>query len=141
MATLQHIKAVLERTTSERPWVIATTSGATALVVFAAWCIKDYRDYLALGPGGPPYNAKGWAWITFGIRPFALSKSGATYVADYPTQGSHTSIQNIPRRQGDRAVLGGIAPHRQLTQHAPERMRTVSCRFFIAFTILLIISN
>ncbi|KAH7183338.1 uncharacterized protein B0J16DRAFT_373816 [Fusarium flagelliforme] len=130
MATLQHIKAVLERTTSERPWLIATTSGAAALVAFTAWCIKDYRDYLALGPGGPPYNVKGWAWITFGIRPFALSKCGATYVADYPTQGSHSSIQNIPRRQGDRAILGGIAPHRQLSQHAPERMRTYITNLF-----------
>ncbi|PCD38544.1 hypothetical protein AU210_007016 [Fusarium oxysporum f. sp. radicis-cucumerinum] len=124
MTDLQHLKTMLERIVHQRPILIATTSGAAALVAFAAWCFKDYRDYLALGPGGPPYNVKGWAWITFGIRPFALSKSGATYVADYPTEGSHPEIQSLPRRQGERALLGGIAPHRQLSQHAPTRMRT-----------------
>src|SRR6478735_1785336 len=125
MTDLQHLKTMLERIVHQRPILTATTSGAAALVAFVAWCFKDYRDYLALGPGGPPYNVKGWAWITFGIRPFALSKSGATYVADYPTEGSHTEIQSLPRRQGERALLGGIAPHRQLSQHAPTRMRTV----------------
>lgn len=125
MADFQHNKTMLERTVHQRPFLLATTSGAAALVVFAVWCIKDYGDYLALGPGGPPYNVKGWAWITFGIRPFALSKSGATYVADYPTEGSHPEIKSLPRRQGERALLGGIAPHRQLSQHAPSRMRTV----------------
>ncbi|KAH7267810.1 uncharacterized protein BKA55DRAFT_556608 [Fusarium redolens] len=124
MADLQNLKTMLERTAHHRPWLVATTCGATALVTFAAWCIKDYRDYLALGPGGPPYNVKGWAWITFGIRPFALSKSGATYVADYPTEGSHPEIKSLPRRKGERAILGGIAPHRQLSQHAPKQMRT-----------------
>lgn len=128
MTDLQHLKTMLERIVHQRPILIATTSGAAALVAFAAWCFKDYRDYLALGPGGPPYNVKGWAWITFGIRPFALSKSGATYVADYPTEGSHPEIQSLPRRQGERALLGGIAPHRQLSQHAPTRMRTVCPR-------------
>ncbi|KAF9761430.1 hypothetical protein IL306_003817 [Fusarium sp. DS 682] len=124
MADLQHLKTLLERTMHHRPWLLVTTSGAAALVALAAWCIKDHHDYLALGPGGPPYNVRGWAWITFGIRPFALSKSGATYVADYLTEGSHPTIRNLPRRQGERAILGGIAPHRQLSQHAPERMRT-----------------
>lgn len=126
MTYLQNVKKLLERIGFQRPWLVAATSGAAMLVAFTTWCIQDYRDYLALGPGGPPYNVRGWAWITFGVRPFALSQSAATYVADYPTSGSHPEIQNLPRREGDRALLGGIAPHRQLSQHAPERMRTVS---------------
>lgn len=72
------------------------------------------------GAGWPPYNARGWAWITFSIHPFALSKSGATMVADYPDYGAHPSIAQLPVRLGERARLGGIAPHRQLSQHAPE---------------------
>ncbi|CEI70474.1 hypothetical protein FVEN_g1020 [Fusarium venenatum] len=129
MDHIQYIKTMLEQSIAQRPWVVAGTSGAAVLIAFAAWCVQDYRDYLALGPGGPPHNVRGWAWITFGIRPFALSRSGATYVADYPTSGSHPEIQNLPRREGDRALLGGIAPHRQLSQHAPKRIRTIENLF------------
>ncbi|CAF3451656.1 unnamed protein product [Fusarium graminearum] len=130
MTYLQNVKKLLERIGFQRPRLVAATSGAAMLVAFTTWCIQDYRDYLALGPGGPPYNVRGWAWITFGVRPFALSQSAATYVADYPTSGSHPEIQNLPRREGDRALLGGIAPHRQLSQHAPERMRTYITNLF-----------
>jgi hypothetical protein len=126
MSLSAQLKTLLDHPILQRPRVITATSGAAALLAFVAWCVKDYHDYLALGPGGPPYNVKGWAWITFGVRPFALSKSGVTYVADYPDSGSHSEIRSLPRRQGERARLGGIAPHRQLSQHAPERMREVS---------------
>ncbi|KAH7018587.1 uncharacterized protein B0I36DRAFT_298276 [Microdochium trichocladiopsis] len=102
--------------------VVATSVGTSLLAAFAAWCYHDYQEYLALGPGGPPYSLRGWAWITFGIRPFALSKSGATLVADYPNSGAHDDICQLPKRQGDRALLGGIAPHRQLSQRAPRNM-------------------
>ncbi|RGP78805.1 hypothetical protein FLONG3_3003 [Fusarium longipes] len=47
---------MLEQTIAQRPWTVVATSGAAALVAFTAWCIQDYRAYLALGPGGPPYN-------------------------------------------------------------------------------------
>jgi hypothetical protein len=103
----------------------AATIGTGLLASFAVWCYKDYQDYLALGPGGPPYNVKGWAWITFAIRPFALGKSGATLVEDYSEHGAHESIQNLPVRRGERALLGGIAPHHQMSQRAPEVMRQV----------------
>ncbi|KXJ88656.1 hypothetical protein Micbo1qcDRAFT_166091, partial [Microdochium bolleyi] len=103
--------------------IITATIGSGLVASFATWCYHDYQAYLALGPGGPPYNVKGWAWITFGIRPFALSKSGATLVSDYPETGAHESTVRLPPRQGERALLGGIAPHRQLSQKAPEHMR------------------
>lgn len=102
------------------------SAACTALCLSAGWCMWDYQQYLALGPGGPPYNVRGWAWITFGIRPFALSKAGATMVTDYPADGCHEDIQQLPSRSGERARLGGIAPHRQLSQHAPKHLENVS---------------
>ncbi|PVH98504.1 hypothetical protein DM02DRAFT_531006 [Periconia macrospinosa] len=102
------------------PTATATTGLFSSFLI---WCFKDYRAYLALGPGGPPYNLKGWAWITFGIRPFALSQSGVTLVTDYPAEGGHLAMERLPHRRGPRATLGGIAPHRQLSQHPPEIMR------------------
>ncbi|KAL2067680.1 hypothetical protein VTL71DRAFT_15776 [Oculimacula yallundae] len=109
---------------------VAATFGTGLIASFAVWCYRDYQDYLALGPGGPPYNVKGWGWITFGIRPFAMSKTGALYVKDYPQDGVHSSIEELPVRKGERAVLGGIAPHRQLSQHSPEIMRQFITNLF-----------
>ncbi|KZL72657.1 hypothetical protein CT0861_07431 [Colletotrichum tofieldiae] len=96
------------------------TSVSTSVLV---WAIRDYRAYIALGPGGVPHNFGGWLFVTLGIRPFALSKASATWTGDYPDEGAHDEIKDLPQRKGTRAELGGIVPHRQLSQHAPERMR------------------
>lgn len=98
---------------------------AGASTAFLIWCIKDYRAFLALGPGGVPYNIFGWAAITILVRPFALSEKNATWTGDYPSEGAHQDILNLPPRKGGRAKLAGIAPHRQMTQKAPESMKAV----------------
>lgn len=100
------------------------TTGASALVIsFLAWCVRDYRAYLALGPGGPPYNVLGWGVITFGVRPFALGKASVFDTRDYPPTGAHADVDALPPRRGARAQVGGVAPHRQLSQHPPEPLR------------------
>ncbi|KAK1992131.1 hypothetical protein LX36DRAFT_51478 [Colletotrichum falcatum] len=106
---------------SRRPVLAAilTSLSTTALV----WAVRDYRAYIALGPGGLPHNLAGWLIVTFVLRPFALSKAHATWTGDYPDKGAHDDVEALPPRKGDRAELGGIVPHRQLSQHAPERMR------------------
>lgn len=98
---------------------------STILSAGATWCINDYRKYLALGPGGPPYNIFGWAVVTFIIRPFALSTRDVIWTGDYPIEGAHEAILALPVRKGPRAELGGIAPHRQLTQHSDASMKSV----------------
>ncbi|KAK1982793.1 hypothetical protein LZ30DRAFT_589802 [Colletotrichum cereale] len=106
---------------SRRPVLAAVlTSVSTAAL---AWAVRDYRAYIALGPGGVPHNLGGWLFVTLGIRPFALSRASATWTGDYPDEGAHDDVEGLPPRKGDRAQLGGIVPHRQLSQHAPERMR------------------
>ncbi|KAK1476949.1 hypothetical protein CTAM01_15300 [Colletotrichum tamarilloi] len=107
------------RNRSTLPTLLTTL--ATPLLLWAAY--RDYRAYIALGPGGVPHNALGWLLVTLGLRPFALSKSSATWTGDYPDHGSHAEIRDLPERKGERAELGGIVPHRQLSQHAPEKMR------------------
>ncbi|KAL0931230.1 uncharacterized protein CTRU02_213965 [Colletotrichum truncatum] len=106
---------------TRRP-VVSSLSAALAATVLA-WAVRDYRDYIALGPGGVPHNFAGWLMVTLGIRPFALSKSSATWTGDYPEKGYHEDMKALPERKGERAALGGIVPHRQLSQHAPENMR------------------
>lgn len=90
------------------------------------WCIRDYRAFIALGPGGVPYNVFGWALITIFVRPFALSEKDATWTGDYPSEGAHQEILDLEERMGGRAKLAGIAPHRQMTQKSPDSMKAVS---------------
>ncbi|EKD18901.1 uncharacterized protein L3040_008123 [Drepanopeziza brunnea f. sp. 'multigermtubi'] len=94
-----------------------------AFVTASIWSIKDYRAFLALGRGGIPYNFFGWALLTIFVRPFALREEEATRMDEYPREGAHASIEALQPRKGERAVLKGIAPHRQLTQNAPEAMK------------------
>ncbi|GME32686.1 uncharacterized protein LTHEOB_10122 [Neofusicoccum parvum] len=102
----------------------AQATGVSALaLVLLVWCVRDYRAFLALGRGGVPYNPLGWAAITFLIRPFALSKTAAMRTDDYPATGAHEDVAALPPRTGSRAQVGGIAPHRQLSQHPPEELR------------------
>lgn len=105
------------------PAITMPLVGASTAVLI--WCIKDYRAFLALGPGGVPYNIFGWAAITILVRPFALSEKDATWTGDYPSEGSHQDILDLPPRKYGRAKLAGIAPHRQMTQKAPESMKAV----------------
>lgn len=117
--------SILSRGSVNNRVMLISAAGAFLASASVLWCIRDYQKYLALGPGGPPYNIKGWAWITFAVRPFALKASDTTMVSDYPEDGHHIDIKKLPHRHGPRAELGGIAPHRQLSQHAPEHMRQV----------------
>lgn len=103
----------------------AILAGLTTLTVGAiAWCIRDYQEYLALGPGGLPHDIRGWAAVNI-LRPFALSKNGAKQTSTYPSEGAHEEIRSLPNRMGERASVGGIIPHRQLSQHSPEEMKQV----------------
>ncbi|KAJ0158676.1 hypothetical protein CTA2_11089 [Colletotrichum tanaceti] len=104
-----------------RPVLTTLLTSLSACVL--AWAVRDYRAYIALGPGGVPHNFVGWLLVTLAIRPFALSQAAATWTGDFPAEGAHEDVEQVPRRRGDRAELGGIVPHRQLSQHAPERMR------------------
>lgn len=126
MDRITHFFAQIPRDPRAANTAAITGVSTVALSAALVWCIRDYRAYLALGPGGPPYNVLGWAMITFLVRPFALSKSATTSTSDYPVEGAHEDIKALPERKGERATVGGIAPHRQLSQHPPAEMREVS---------------
>ncbi|OLN83719.1 hypothetical protein CCHL11_08706 [Colletotrichum chlorophyti] len=103
--------------------LLATLTATLSTTLLLISAVRDYRAYIALGPGGVPHNLAGWLFVTLAIRPFALPQASATATADYPSEGAHEDILDLPPRKGERATLGGIVPHRQLTQHAPEKMR------------------
>lgn len=90
------------------------------------WCVQDYRAFKALGPGGPPYNIRGWMTVAFLVKPFTLSARDTTWTGDYPTSGAHKSLIALPLRKGGRPDVRGIAPQRQFSQRPLPEMNQVS---------------
>ncbi|OAP60448.1 hypothetical protein AYL99_05450 [Fonsecaea erecta] len=127
---MDYLKRLPRLPPRERAVQVAVVTGAsTAALGALVWCIRDYHAFLALGPGGAPYNVMGWAVVSM-LRLFALSKRGATQVSDYPTEGAHEDIKNLPNRKGARADVGGVVPHRQLSQHPPDEMKPYITNLF-----------
>ncbi|OMP88066.1 hypothetical protein BK809_0002823 [Diplodia seriata] len=135
---MDHLRRLIpsRTTTTTSPGILATTTITALTTILLVLGIRDYRAFIALGPGGVPHNVLGWAAITLLIRPFALSKAQATRTDDYPQDDdegvtreggkAHAGVLALPRRRGERAEVGGIAPHRQLSQHAGAGMGEVS---------------
>ena len=107
--------------------LVVNAAAITTVLSAVVWGVRDYQAFLALGPGGVAHNVKGWLLVTL-LRPFALSKRGALRASDYPSVGAHEEIEALPNRTGPRATVGGIVPHRQLSQHPGEGMKPVPAR-------------
>jgi hypothetical protein len=111
--------------------VIGTTAIMTGLVLCpaVAWAMESYQTYLAVGPGGMPYNIFGW--MLQGItqlvarhdvrdhRPFSDPKFRAS-LGEHGAK-SFLSRYNLPERTGDRPVVPGfVAPQRQMSDRGPR---------------------
>lgn len=86
------------------------------------WVLKDYNDFLALGPGGTPSTFNGYLWVTFLKVFFARSDIYTPPIVkpyEHPAQGY---LPNLPRRIGSRPKVAGIAPHRQTSQKGSPEM-------------------
>ncbi|KAL2410508.1 hypothetical protein ABEF95_012005 [Exophiala dermatitidis] len=106
------------------PSLLCATTFAVWLISFVYWCVQDYRLYKSLGPGGPPYNVRGWLEVSFFVRPFTLAADETLWTGDYPRTGCHKEIEALPERAGERPVVKGIAPQRQFNQFAPKDMNS-----------------
>jgi len=112
------------------PSVLFAATLAFSLIGLVYWCVQDYRIYLSLGPGGPPYNVYGWILTSLIVRPFTLAAHDTTWTGDYPDIGAHKEIEVLPWRKGERPVILGIAPQRQLSQCPGPEMNSRVLSFF-----------
>lgn len=133
-AQLHHLTDTIPQPLRQSPRA-ALALAVTALgisIPTLSYALSSYRGYLALGPGGMPYNVFGWAlqgllqllakWDTRDPSPFTRPKNRA------PTEphGSTTYFSTLlPQRAGDRPhVPGYVAPQRQTTQRPAEQAVT-----------------
>lgn len=96
---------------------IVAVAVTAMLVAGGAWAYSDYQAWLALGPGGLPYNARGWMqanWMRLQARD---PIDTAVYAGRIGAAGDCASVSDLPLRDGPRPHIGRHAvPHRQLDQ-------------------------
>lgn len=129
-ARLDHLADNLPPSLRQNPKA-AAAAAVTALSVsipMLSYAISSYRGFLALGPGGMPYNIFGWAiqallqllakWETRDPSPFTKPQNRKST----EPHGSITYLPRpIPERAGDRPVVPGyVAPQRQTNQQPAD---------------------
>ncbi|RDL42299.1 Uncharacterized protein BP5553_02278 [Venustampulla echinocandica] len=103
----------------------AVACGLLILLPLASVIYNDYNNFLALGPGGTPATFLGYLKITY-LRLFALSDpySPPTFHGKVsPSTGYFYRTRSwLPKRNGPRPQIAGIAPQRQLDQSGCGQM-------------------
>ncbi len=81
------------------------------------WAVRDYKAWIALGPGGIPHNIFGWIIIT-AMRPLGgdpFDRSG--FEPRIGEKGDTLFLKDLPKRRRDRpTVAPHPVPHRQTDQ-------------------------
>ncbi len=79
---------------------------------------KDYRDWVALGPGGIPHTLEGYREVkrlgSMMKNPLDVSR----IAGDIGKPGDVKGLSDLPRREGSKPGIAPFAvPHRQVNQH------------------------
>ncbi|KAF8556213.1 hypothetical protein OG21DRAFT_1506837 [Imleria badia] len=84
--------------------------------------ISNYHAYIAMGPGGLPYNIYGWL-LSLCFKPFAREKLSTEQYDQDGNKETFLDHEEIKERRGDRPKMSWhIAPSRQLDRYAPLEM-------------------
>ena len=115
-----------------------TALSAVALVALGAvagavWAYRDYHEWLALGPGGLPYDVRGWL-ITTRMRALKRDPLDTRRFAMATGAPGETSfVDQLPEREGPRPTIGvHPVPHRQLDQLPGAEMKQKIAEVFDA---------
>ncbi|CEJ91888.1 hypothetical protein VHEMI07573 [[Torrubiella] hemipterigena] len=108
---------------STRPLVSAT---AVASIPLLAIIIPAYRGFLALGPGGLPYNFIGFTIQAVGLLFAHRDTTSADTVRTAPANHQNARTRYLPDltpRKTPRPLIPGYsAPHRQASQQGDETL-------------------
>lgn len=126
----------------QRPYVASSALGlGLAAIPVISHIIRSYRGYLALGPGGLPYNFLGWS-IQAIAQPFARHDVRESHpFADpritegFVPHGRTSFLEEIPARRGQRPeVPSYVAPQRQMNDHS-DASRTEAMKAHVAESV------
>ncbi len=81
------------------------------------WIYRDYNTFLDLGRGGSQPNFRGWALARWRAW-FASVKVMRPPRIDPNLDPYRGRLSRIPRREGERPIITGVTPQRQVTHRA-----------------------
>ncbi|KAF2182258.1 hypothetical protein K469DRAFT_587152 [Zopfia rhizophila CBS 207.26] len=87
-------------------------------VIAFLYLYRDYQSFLSLGPGGTPSTPLGYAKIKI-LSIVSLRNPCRPLPVPPHFRPQNGYLSSLPRREGERPVVRGIAPQRQQTQKSP----------------------
>lgn len=99
---------------------------AAGLAITGQLILRDYNIYLSYGPGGLPYNIKGW--LISALLRLLCREPFSTKLYTSPSLPFSSALgflpDSLPKREGKRPKIGPHPiPQRQLDQLAPNHIK------------------
>lgn len=119
---LHHLTQILVTPTSPNVgYLLYSALVLSVLLPAYRFVVRDYHDFLSLGPGGTPSTFAGYLRVTY-LRLFTLKDPFTPPIATPTTLPTDGYLLRLPMRRGPRPKVAGIAPHRQLNQRSTPQI-------------------
>ncbi|KAL8837189.1 MAG: hypothetical protein Q9176_005820 [Flavoplaca citrina] len=99
--------------------LLGSTIAISIVLPLCRFVLRDYSNFLALGPGGTPSNFVGYLRISY-LRLFTIKDPFRPPTATYSERPVNGFLRELPKRPQPRPSVAGIAPHRQTNQKPPK---------------------
>ena len=116
--------SVLSTPSSKLSYLLYPGLLITILLPAYRFVLKDYRSFLALGPGGTPKTFLGYLRVSY-LRLFTISDPFQPPPLAGAVCPANGYLRHLSPRLGRRPTVGGIAPHRQLNQKCTTELHRV----------------
>jgi hypothetical protein len=115
---------------------LTRATAAVLVAAAAAWSVRDYRRWRALGLGGVPANPIGWSLVSV-MRLLVRETRSTDLYRTLPHEDPASHLGPLPPRQGTRPALGGHpVPHRQIAIGQAERRAAPAVRAALAEAVV-----
>ena len=108
-------------TSANLNYLIYSTLVISILLPVYRFVLRDYHDFLSLGPGGTPSTFAGYLRVSC-LRLFTIKDPFTPPCATASTLPRDGYLLRLPFRPGSRPTVAGIAPHRQLNQKSSSQL-------------------
>lgn len=117
---------IVELCRDRKPALAALAAALLGTLAVLRAASSDYKQFLAYGPGGIPYNVGGWL-VTNSLRLRGTNPTDTSKFAKSPDERTWLAADQPGERTGARPKIGPHPiPQRQLDQHTTVEIKKVS---------------